>query len=307
MKSMITGIVFFLLSAFGGICNAAVQQSQTFNSAQEDATFFEPHASQSFSFDKKHEIIAAINQTDNEIVIISHKGDGKLDITHRFPVDNVSGRRDEQHIYRPTAVAIYDGYVTFLASHRDSCYFAVLNLNGKLEKRLTFPGYASAFTYHRPSNELYISGENENGLNVIVLDIRNGINRVDMKDVSILHDQKSHMTEEITGRTLSNTDIIIILVSVVLFTLLLLFYLLAVQKKRRTQKVAETKVEPKQEVVVSNVAVSDGVYAAIAAAIYLYGEELHDVENTVLTINKVSRTYSPWSSKIHGLNTYFRR
>ncbi len=43
------------------------------------------------------------------------------------------------------------------------------------------------------------------------------------------------------------------------------------------------------------------VNAAIAAAIYLYRSELHDFEDTVLTIKKVSRTYSPWSSKIYGL------
>ena len=283
-----------LFPAFGGICNA---------------TAFEPHTSfipQSFAFDREQEMIAAINQADNEIVIISHKRDGKLDIAHRFPVDKASGRRNEHHIYRPTSVAIYDGYVAFLASHRDSCYFAVLNPNGQLEKKLTFPGYANAFSYHQPTNELYISGENENGFNLMVLDISNGVNRVDVKDVTMLHYQKPQMTEEITGRTLSSTDILIILVSVLLFALLLL-YRLVVQKKRRTQIVAETTMEPKQEAVISNVAGSDGVYAAIAAAIYLYGEELHDVENTVLTINKVSRTYSPWSSKIHGVNTYFKR
>ncbi|MDR1406022.1 MAG: lamin tail domain-containing protein [Prevotellaceae bacterium] len=45
------------------------------------------------------------------------------------------------------------------------------------------------------------------------------------------------------------------------------------------------------------------VYAAIAAALHLYiqQEEAHDTENTILTINKVTRTYSPWSSKIYGL------
>ncbi len=44
------------------------------------------------------------------------------------------------------------------------------------------------------------------------------------------------------------------------------------------------------------------INAAIAMTLYLYTNELHDEENTVLTINKVSRTYSPWSSKIYGLN-----
>lgn len=46
---------------------------------------------------------------------------------------------------------------------------------------------------------------------------------------------------------------------------------------------------------------SGEVNAAIAAAIHLYRSEMHDYENTVLTISKVSRTYSPWSSKIYGL------
>jgi len=43
------------------------------------------------------------------------------------------------------------------------------------------------------------------------------------------------------------------------------------------------------------------INAAIAMTLHLYSSELHDAENTVLTINKVSRTYSPWSSKIYGL------
>ncbi len=51
---------------------------------------------------------------------------------------------------------------------------------------------------------------------------------------------------------------------------------------------------------------SGEVNAAIAAAIYLYRSEMHDYENTVLTISKVSRTYSPWSSKIYGLRNLHR-
>lgn len=40
--------------------------------------------------------------------------------------------------------------------------------------------------------------------------------------------------------------------------------------------------------------------AAIAMALYEH-LNAHDIENTILTINKVKRTYSPWSSKIYGL------
>jgi Na+-transporting methylmalonyl-CoA/oxaloacetate decarboxylase gamma subunit len=43
------------------------------------------------------------------------------------------------------------------------------------------------------------------------------------------------------------------------------------------------------------------VIAAIAGALYEVAEDTHDMENTVLTIHKVARAYSPWSSKIYGL------
>lgn len=45
------------------------------------------------------------------------------------------------------------------------------------------------------------------------------------------------------------------------------------------------------------------VYAAIATALHAYFEddESHDIENTILTIEKVTRNYSPWSSKIYTL------
>ncbi len=45
------------------------------------------------------------------------------------------------------------------------------------------------------------------------------------------------------------------------------------------------------------------VYAAIAGAIHKYFEDddSHDIENTILTIEKVTRNYSPWSSKIYTL------
>ncbi len=46
---------------------------------------------------------------------------------------------------------------------------------------------------------------------------------------------------------------------------------------------------------------SGEVYAAIAMALHEIQNDIHDIEETVLTISKVKRTYSPWSSKIHTL------
>lgn len=41
--------------------------------------------------------------------------------------------------------------------------------------------------------------------------------------------------------------------------------------------------------------------AAIATALTLFKEEMHDCESEVLTIHSIKRAYSPWNSKIHGL------
>lgn len=50
--------------------------------------------------------------------------------------------------------------------------------------------------------------------------------------------------------------------------------------------------------------ISGEMSAAIAMALHLYQSEIHDEENTVLTIKRVARTYSPWSSKIYTLRKY---
>ena len=43
------------------------------------------------------------------------------------------------------------------------------------------------------------------------------------------------------------------------------------------------------------------IFAAISMAMYEMQSDVHDVEDTVLTITRVKRSYSPWSSKIYTL------
>jgi glutaconyl-CoA/methylmalonyl-CoA decarboxylase subunit delta len=66
--------------------------------------------------------------------------------------------------------------------------------------------------------------------------------------------------------------------------------------KRRLAAQATMGVEEKPKTVMTG-----EENAAIAAALYLYFSELHDEEKYVMTIRKVSKTYSPWSSKIYGI------
>ncbi len=69
--------------------------------------------------------------------------------------------------------------------------------------------------------------------------------------------------------------------------------------ERKTAKPAEaapapTKRKPAGEQVQEEM-------AAIALALKMFQEEQHILESTVITINRASRVYSPWSSKIHGI------
>lgn len=47
--------------------------------------------------------------------------------------------------------------------------------------------------------------------------------------------------------------------------------------------------------------ISGEVCSAIAMALYCYNNQMHDEENSILTIKKKNNEYSPWSSKIYGL------
>ncbi len=58
---------------------------------------------------------------------------------------------------------------------------------------------------------------------------------------------------------------------------------------------------------VDDLSISGEVSAAISTALFLHYEEKHDLENTVLTIKRVQRTYSPWSSKLYGLREIPKR
>jgi glutaconyl-CoA/methylmalonyl-CoA decarboxylase subunit delta len=68
-------------------------------------------------------------------------------------------------------------------------------------------------------------------------------------------------------------------------------------RKRMRRKGA---IPPEKQQVIQ---ISGEENAAIALAVYLYLNEIHDEESNIITIRKVSRSYSPWSSKIYGLNS----
>lgn len=95
---------------------------------------------------------------------------------------------------------------------------------------------------------------------------------------------------------------------VTLLTLALLYFafrylpkLLQLRLRARLRKMGQTVLPGEQ------LPITGDVSAAIATALYLHLNEVHDDEPVKLTIKKISKSYSPWSSKIFGVSRPLRR
>jgi len=96
---------------------------------------------------------------------------------------------------------------------------------------------------------------------------------------------------------------------IVFFALLLSFFLFSnlpklVYFKTRREHRKKRKQEKRAKTEDDDIHLSADVTAAIAAALYLHYNEIHDPESNVITIQRVRKRYSPWSSKIYGLRKW---
>jgi len=82
------------------------------------------------------------------------------------------------------------------------------------------------------------------------------------------------------------------------FTYLAKFYAFRVRRKlaRKGKQINNTK---------EDIFIPGDVVAAVSLAIYITNE-LHDDESDVITIKRVSKTYSPWSNRSDGLRSFRR-
>lgn len=90
---------------------------------------------------------------------------------------------------------------------------------------------------------------------------------------------------------------IVILALVVLSILFMIFGKIS-QKLHRKKKMETYGLKHDDD---NHEAASGEAMAAIAAAVYQHFNSRHDIEDTVLTMRKLKRAYSPWSSKLYGL------
>jgi Na+-transporting methylmalonyl-CoA/oxaloacetate decarboxylase gamma subunit len=115
---------------------------------------------------------------------------------------------------------------------------------------------------------------------------------------------KSEFFKQVDPFGLGMTVIGYVIVFIALLLLYIVFYniskVLQLKLKRFLRKEGVIDKEKK------DISIPGEVNAAIAMALHLYFQEMHDEESAILTINRASKIYSPWSSKIYGLRQHPR-
>ncbi len=80
-----------------------------------------------------------------------------------------------------------------------------------------------------------------------------------------------------------------------------------INMKFNKEKLCRRKKESAEELTQEDFVVEGNVTAAISLALHMYFNELHDEESNVVTIKKVRKSYSPWSSKIYSVQNNWPR
>ena len=239
--------------------------------------------------------------------------DGRLDTVGSFKTDKTYKRHDLKNILRPVSVGVMGDYVLVLASAvNDSAYVAILDRDMHEVARRAFrsPMYAM----HREHGMLMVAGRNPYGYDINILPLH----RLDFEafakgEILTHHYRVAKQSEKIKESDPVGIGLTAVAVSVVFLALICIALLISGSGKliANSEKKNKQKETAKKDHAIKPVA--DGssqeaeIYAAIGTAIFLFNEELHDEEETVITIQKVKRDWTPWNAKYYNMNQYFNR
>lgn len=101
-----------------------------------------------------------------------------------------------------------------------------------------------------------------------------------------------------TGIGITLMSMAIVIISLIILSLLFMAFGKISQRMQTKKRLKDYGIAHDDD---NHEASSGEACAAIAAALYQYFNDRHDVEDTVLTMRKLKRAYSPWSSKLYGL------
>ena len=254
-------------------------------------------------------LFVVIDSIDNCVDMIFRQDGFSFDTTIRILADEPRGRHDLNNVLRVKSVGYVDGYVVYIASaKKDTSYLAVVDMDGNIVNRIDFGCCSHSFKVF--PDEIIVFGKNPLGYDFNVIDLTQGVANISAEEgrMSTLHYHVPKQADRIRESDPIGIGLTVTAVSVVFLALLFISLILKGYGKLiiRTQDRKAKKVAPADALVSPAPSETSGeIYAAIAAAIYMYDEELHDDENTVITIEKVERAWTPWNAKFYNMNQYF--
>jgi sodium pump decarboxylase gamma subunit len=260
----------------------------------------------------------AIDSVECSVHLVGMTEEGRLDTMATFKTDNTYKRHDLKNILRPVSVGIMGRFFVVLASAvNDSAYVALLDehFNEVARRSFSSPMYAMLFEY----GHMFVVGRNPSGYDINILKLHGGpeafakgdIDAFAKGDMLTHHYRVAKQSEKIkqsdpVGIGLTATAIAVVFLALVFIALIIsgtgkLMAGMDDKKKDDKKKKGGAAVAA-----AASAADKEGeVYAAIATAIHLFNNELHDEEETVLTIQKVEREWTPWNAKYYNMNQYF--
>lgn len=250
----------------------------------------------------------AVDSVECTVHQIAMVGD-HLDTIGSYKTDNTYKRHDLKNILRPVSVDAIGQYVVVLASAKtDSAYIAFLDRDMNLVARRDFrsPMYAMHFEH----GQVMVVGRNPYGYDIQVISLHGGVENLAQAPALVHHYRVAKQAEKIKQSDPVGIGLTAVAVAVVFLALVCIALILQgsgklmmnVEDKRKQKGAKPAAIKPVSE----GSSQQDGeIYAAIATAIHLYNDELHDEENTVLTIQKVEREWTPWNAKYYNMNHYF--
>ena len=258
----------------------------------------------------------AIDSIDCAVDLLVRQADG-LQRVGRFTTDTYRGRHDLVNILRPKSVSVLGDKILVLASSKkDTSYLAVVSMDPvkcndeqgfdslKAVSLIGFSSNAYAFHVDPANNEIIAVGKNPVGYDINFVSFANGVENITSSDAFHYHVPKQ--SERIQASDPYGAGLAVVAISVVFFALVCIMFMMGGYGKliQRFQNRKQTSGKATATSGTGN-APEGEVYAAIAAAIYAYSQDLHDVEDTVITIQKTERAWTPWNAKFYNMNRYF--
>ena len=236
--------------------------------------------------------------------------DGKLDTVGSFKTDDTRKRHDLKNILKPVSVSAMGQYILVLASaENDSAFIAILDSNMHELARRSFS--SPMYAMHREHGVLIVAGRNTQGYDINILPLHQmNLEQFANGEIATHHYRVAKQSEKIKESDPVGIGLTAVAVAVVFLALVCIALILQGTGKLMMDMENKKKDKGKKEKSFKPVSMGSSaditeIHAAIAAAIYLYNEELHDEENTIITIQKVEREWTPWNAKYYNMNQYF--